>query len=78
MYLLGAVLGLRCCAQPFSSWGKWGYSSLLRTGFSLWWVLFCGAQALRCRGLVTLYVRDLSRVPVQRLNLCPLRRPADS
>ena len=44
-----AALGLRCCAWAFSSHGEWGYSSLCCAGFSLWWLLLLGAQALGAR-----------------------------
>ena len=62
IYLFLAELGFHCCAQAFSSCGKWDYSSLRCTGFSLWWPLLlqamgsrhagfssCRSQALECR-----------------------------
>ena len=36
----------------FSSCGSEGYSSLRCAGFSLWWLLFCAAQALGTRASV--------------------------
>ena len=38
IYLYLAVLGLRCCAQAFSSCIERGYSSLRCVGFSLQWL----------------------------------------
>ena len=41
-----AALGLHCCMRAFSSCSKQGLPSLRCAGFSLQWLLFCGAQAL--------------------------------
>ena len=46
MYLFLALLGLRCFVCAFSSSGEQGYSLLLHTGFSWWWLLCGRAQAL--------------------------------
>lgn len=40
-----AILGLRCCTLAFS-----GYFQLWYTGFSLWWLLGCGAWTSGCAG----------------------------
>ena len=45
-----AVLGLRCCVQPFSSCIKWGYS-LQCTGFSLQWLPLFPSMGSRHTGL---------------------------
>ena len=42
-----AALGLRCCAQSFSSCGERGYSSLWCTGFSLRWLLLLWSKGSR-------------------------------
>ena len=39
VYLFLAVLGLGCCLGFSPVAGSRGYSSLWRTGFSLWWLL---------------------------------------
>ena len=49
-YFILAALGLRCCTQAFSSCGQQGYSSLWRTGFSLWWLLLLRSTGFRCAG----------------------------
>ena len=45
-----AALGLRCCAQAFSSCGERGYSSLQCAGFSLLWPLLLWSMGSRCTG----------------------------
>ena len=45
-----AVLGLRCCAQSFSSAASGGYLSLWCAGFSLRWLLFLRSTGSRHAG----------------------------
>ena len=42
----GALLGLRCCSQAFSSCGKWGLLFVAVRGFLTGVVSRCGARAL--------------------------------
>ena len=75
IYLL-AVLGLRCCVRAFSSCSDQGYSSLRCAGFSLQWLLLCGAWALGARASVVA-ARGLSscgsRALERRLSSCGSR-----
>ena len=79
-----AALGLRCCAQAFSSCGEQGYSFLWCVGFSLRWLLLlrstgsrrvgfssCGAWAslVLAHGLSSCGSRALER----RLSSCGAR-----
>ena len=75
IYLFLAALGLRCCAQAFSSCGEQGLLSLWcagsRGGFSC-----CGARALGARASVVV-ARGLSscgsRALERRLSICGAR-----
>ena len=51
-----AVLGLRCCARALVAVSG-GYSSLQCTGFSLQWLLCCGARDLGARTSVVVALR---------------------
>ena len=74
-----AALGLRCCAQAFSSCGERG----LLTGFSLRWLLLLQSTGSRSAGSVVV-AHGLSCsaacgiFPDQGLNPCPLHWQADS
>ena len=57
MYLFLAALGLRCCAQAFSSCGEGGYSSLWCVGFSLWWLLLLWSTGSRHAGFSSCVTR---------------------
>ena len=58
LFLFLAVLGLRCCARAFSSWGEQGllfvvlqgYSLLRYAGFSLRWLLLLRSTGSRRAG----------------------------
>ena len=51
-YFILAVLGLHCCAQAFSSYGKWDYPLAVCKGFSSWWLLLSQTTGSRCLGLM--------------------------
>ena len=76
------MLALLCCAQAFSSCGKWGYSLLWCKGFSLWWLPLlqstgsrhagfssCGSWALECR------CSSCGTGALLLLSMCNLPRP---
>ena len=46
IYLFLAALGLRCCAQAFSSCGEWGLLFIVVHGLLIAVASHCGAQAL--------------------------------
>ena len=41
--MVSAALGLCHCVQALSGCGKWGYSLMHPTDFSLWWLLVAWA-----------------------------------
>ena len=69
IYLFLAALGVRCCAQAFSSCSDWGYSSLRCAGFSLRWLLLLRNTGSRQAGFSSCGWRALER----RLNSCRAR-----
>ena len=46
-HLILAALGLCCCVLGFSHYRERGYSFLLCTGFSLWWLLMLWSTGCR-------------------------------
>ena len=52
-YLFLAALGLCCCMLGFSHGSERGYSLLLCTGFSLWWLLVLWSTGSRHVGFST-------------------------
>ena len=84
MFIILAALGLHCCTQAFSSYGKRGLSSSCSA-----WASHCGvfsccrAQALGHVGLVVAVHRLSCSLACgifleQGSNLCPLLQQADS
>ena len=53
MYVCMSALGLRCCAQAFSSCSKWGLLSLWCMGFSLQWLLLLRSTVSRRTGFIS-------------------------
>ena len=48
--LVLTALGLHCCAQALSNYGKRGLSLVAVRGFSLPWLLLLGSTSSRCAG----------------------------